>query len=140
MKIVVETFVTIFFITLTVFIATQVISSQIQVNNAKEFHYNAMKGIEDSGLDSEVVAEFITKARTLGYDMVVDINGDDVMRCNNCNTTFDTSSGVISCGNCGSNKIYLEDGNKRGLVTLTYDVEVPLLGITENGRVEGYVR
>lgn len=140
MKIVIETFVTIFFITLTVFIATQVISSQIQVNNAKEFHYNAMKGMEDSGLDSAVVSEFITTASTLGYNMDVDINGHDVMRCNNCNTTFDVSSGVVVCGNCGSNKIFLEDGNKRGLVTLIYNVEIPLLGITESGRVEGYVR
>lgn len=140
MKIVIETFVTIFFITLTVFIASQIISSQIQVNNAKEFHYNAMKGMEDSGLDSAVVAEFIAMASTLGYIMAVDIDGDDVMRCKNCNTTFSVSSGVVVCGNCSSNKIFLEDGNRRGLVTLTYDVEVPLLGITENGRVEGYVR
>lgn len=140
MKIVIETFVTIFFITLTVFIATQVISSQIQVNNAKEFHYNAMKGMEDSGLDTAVITELVNQGIDLGYEMNVDISGEDIMRCKSCNSSFDLDSGVLACGNCGSNKVFLEDGNQRGLVTLIYDVEVPLLGITQNGRIEGYVR
>lgn len=140
MKIVIETFVTIFFITLTVFIATQVISSQIQVNNAKEFHYNAMKGIEDSGLDDTAISSFKAQALNLGYTLNVDISGVEVIRCNDCNSTFSVSSNSTICGNCGSSDVYLESGNKRGLVSLLYDVEVPLLNILESGRVEGYVR
>lgn len=140
MKIVIESFVAIFFILLTVFVGVEIISGQIQINEAKTFHYNAMKGIEDSGLELEVVSQFIEKATLLGYEMTVEFSGEDYLRCGECNSTSDINSESIRCINCHSTNVYVEDGNKRGVVSLRYDVNMSLLGINERGQVEAYVR
>ena len=140
MKIVIETFVTIFFITLAVFVGTQIIGSQLQISNAKEFHNNVIKGVEDSGFDVQTIKEFKKKAGNLGYKLEVDISGEDSIRCSDCNSSFKVEESLASCKNCKSMALYVEDGNRRGLVSLTYDIVIPLLNIKQQGTQEGYVR
>lgn len=140
MKVVIETFITIFFITLTVFIATQVIASGLQVSQAKEFHINAARAIEDSGMSEEVCREYQSKAENLGYQFSLVNIGEDLIRCRSCNSGFDMALDISECENCGSENLYIDSGNRRGLVSLDYEVTVSLLGISKEGRLETYVR
>lgn len=140
MKMVIETFVSLFFITLMVFVSVQLIGVGIQMSNMNEFHENVSRAIEDSGGNLEVVDYYEIKARELGYSLDVDYSVEERIRCSQCNSNYALEEDVVVCRNCSGVNLYVDSSNRRGIVALEYIVEIPLLNIVEEGRVEAYVR
>lgn len=139
MKVIIETFVTIIFLGLTVIIATQVIGSQITINGASSFHTNAVQVIEESNFDDAVIEECIEMANVRGYELVVDIEKSTVLICSECNSTWGVDESSC-CVNCNSTNVYPSQVNSDGVVTLTYDVEIAMLGIKETGSLQSNAR
>ncbi len=139
MKLIIETFITVIFISLTVIIVSQVIYSQIIINRASSFHTNVVQVIEESDFDSNVISQCIEKAEENGYRLEVLYDKDSVMKCSACNSTWEIGEGTV-CPSCNSANIYAKQVSSDGLVTLNYDVEIGILGIEKEGVLQSNAR
>ncbi len=139
MKLVIETFITIFFITAIVFVSTQMLGAQIQVNAAEEFQNNIVKKIEESNFDDGVIASCVLQAEQEGYGLEVDVNKVDMLWCNSCNTKWELDNRVV-CPTCGGSKIGITRVYHDGCVVLTYQVSAALFGFEQTGRIVSYAR
>lgn len=139
MKMIIETFVTIIFLSIAVILVAQVIESQITINQANDFHMNAVQVIEESNFNSEVIQACITEAELLGYTLNVSVNQESVSRCTSCNSTWDLQENT-ECPVCGNTSAYMDYISNDGIVTLDYIVELPMLGISQEGTLEANAR
>ncbi len=139
MKIVIEAFVSIFFITALVFIAAQVLGVQMQVNDAEEFQNNMVKKIENSNFNSMVIDECVEQANVKGYILSVNVKKEDVFTCNECNYQWPVDEEVV-CPTCGDDSIRVKHLYHEGCIALSYKVKSMLMGIEESGTIVSYAR
>lgn len=139
MKVIIETFVTIVFLSLTVVIAAQVISSQILINGASSFHTNAVQVIEESNFDSNVITVCVEEAQEKGYELTVSVDKSAMMVCSSCNSMWEIGE-EVNCPNCQSSNVYVSQISSDGLVTLVYDVSISMLGIEKEGILQSNAR
>lgn len=139
MKLIVETFITVIFISLTVIIVSQVIYSQIIINRASSFHTNAIQVIEESDFDIDVISQCIEEAVENGYQLEVSYDKECVMKCSACNSSWQIGEETV-CPNCNSTNIYAKQVSSEGLVTLNYDVKIGVLGIEKEGVLQSNAR
>ncbi len=127
------------FFSLIVVIVAQVIYSQIVINGASSFHTNAVQVIEESGFDSNVIEQCIEEAESKGYKLDVIYSKEEVLKCSACNSTW-TVDEATNCPNCASANVYTEQKSSDGVVTLTYMVNVDMLGIEKEGSLQSNAR
>lgn len=139
MRVIIETFITIIFLSLTVFVATQVIGAQIVINGANTFHTNAVQLIEESDFDSTVIAECISQAEAEGYILEVTVDKVSMFVCDSCNTMWEVGE-VVQCENCKSSNVYEKQISSDGVVTLRYQVGISMLGIEQEGSLQSNAR
>lgn len=139
MKLIIETFITVIFISMTVIIVSQVIYSQIIINRASSFHTNVVQVIEESDFESDVIDQCIEKAVENGYQLEVLYEKESVMKCSTCNSTWEIEGAVV-CPNCNSTNIYKKQLSSEGVVTLNYDVKIGVLGIEKEGFLQSNAR
>lgn len=139
MKIIIETFVTIIFLTIVVMLTTQIIGSQVSINNANSFHLNAVQAIEESNFDTAVITAYQAKAEEWGYELEVIVNHQVEKQCASCNYSWEDEE-ELQCPICGSSNLYMNYISRGGEVILNYKVEVAILGIAEDGKLEAYAR
>lgn len=139
MKLIIETFVTVIFLSLTVIIAAQIISSQVAINGATTFHTNAVQVIEESNFDNTVIAMCKEEAIANGYVLDVSVEKETKLVCSACNTMWEVSETII-CPTCESTSSYVKQVTSEGLISLTYDVSVPILGIEKEGTLQSNAR
>lgn len=139
MKMIIETFVTIIFLSIAVVLVSQVIGSQVTINQANDFHINAVQIIEESNFDNEVIEACISEAETLGYNLGVEVSYLNSQKCVACNHILEESEEGV-CQVCGSENTYTYSVNKNGVVTLDYVVDMALLGISQEGYLEANAR
>lgn len=72
MKQMVESFVTVFLVLLSVFIFVQLIGASMQIRSAREFHSVCIGEIENSELDANVILQCEEAARKNGFELIVD--------------------------------------------------------------------
>ncbi len=140
MKIAIEMFVSIIFLTILILISTQLISAQLQIRNAKVFHLNVVKQIEASNYNAVTLDEMKKKAHLHGYSIEAEINRINKAKCNKCNSVWDVSSGRSHCLNCESQDVIYTYTQYRGTINMSYDIELPTLSIEEKGFVSAVIR
>lgn len=139
MKMIIETFITILFLTVAVIVSTQLIGSQIIINNANDFLINAVQAIEESNFSGDVIMAYTEEAEKLGYTLEVIIEEEIALHCVSCNNMW-TSNGEERCPECGSESIYSSNTGHEGEVTLEYNVDLAFLGISKVGKLEANAR
>lgn len=72
MKQMIESFVTVFLVLLSVFIFAQLIGASLQIRSAREFHSMCIGEIENSDLDANVILQCEEAARNNGFELIVD--------------------------------------------------------------------
>lgn len=139
MKVMIETFITVVFLSLIVVIGGQVIGAQISVNNATTFHSSAVQVMEESNFDETVIEEVIASASENGYELTVEVDQVSLIQCSNCNSQWELG-GPVTCSHCGSTNVVTNYLTHDGVVTLNYDVDIALLNIHESGSITSYAR
>ncbi|MFI3173045.1 MAG: hypothetical protein R3Y58_11865 [Eubacteriales bacterium] len=139
MKIVIETFVTVVFLTIMVLIASQLIGTEIQISTAKEFHANVVQLLEESDFNTTIIETCTTKAQELGYELDIVVQKESKLQCASCNTQWNLGEGTI-CPTCSSSNIITNYVCHEGAVDMRYVVSLPLLGIEKTGSFESYAR
>lgn len=136
---IIETLVTIIFISLTVVIIAQIIAAQLAINGANTFHTNVVQAIEESDFESGVIETCILEAEQRGYDL--DVSVDKYLRysCGACNSTWELDDLAV-CPNCQSTNIYEKQSNSDGIITLTYNIVIEMLGIEKVGSLQSNAR
>ncbi len=139
MKMIIETFVTIIFLSIAVVLTTQVIGSQISINQANDFHVNAVQVIEESNFDSGVIEKCKEEAEALGYTLTVNVYQEARTQCAECNHIWGSET-EGQCEICGSTYTFTNYLSSGGIVTLDYGVELAMLGISKVGYLEANAR
>lgn len=107
MKILIETLVTIFLISLTVFLSIQLITTGAYISEANRFYNIVSRQLEDSNFNIDILDVFKNEARGKGYTLEVDVQE--------------------------------ENGDKKGIISFIYPIEIPLLGLEYMERIDGYI-
>lgn len=138
MKIIVETFVTIFMVSLAVFISIQFISIQLQTNNAKDLHATYISMVEASDFDADTIAQCQQDAIEKGVTLTIDNTYKEKMICSDCNTVF--AIGATKCPTCSGKNIFNYAKDRLCTVKLYYNIKISVLDIDRQGVVNGYAR
>ena len=147
MKLLIENYLTIFLITLCTLLCTSFIKSEIEINNARDFHSYCIAVVEASDFDRKAIKKCQTEAIERGYTLnVSQTTLNNRVKCEKCGTIFDiTGAETISCPNCGGGDSdttlyynYIE--NRMCTVELKYNIKLNLLNITKSGVLNGYAR
>lgn len=138
MKLLIETFVSVFLLSVAVLVCGQMIGSQLQINEAKDFHAACVGLIETSNFEPFVMESCKQKATERGYELLVETTDRERFLCQDCNTILSTE--VTTCTICGGKDIYHYKRQRMGMVELGYTVKIPLLGTQKQGVVNGYAR
>lgn len=72
MKQMIESFVTVFLVLLSVFIMVQLIGASMQIRSAREFHSICIGEIENSNLDANVIEQCKEAANQNGFELIVE--------------------------------------------------------------------
>lgn len=139
MKIIIETFVTVIFVTLSVLLTTQLIESQLAISAAKNFHTNVVQVVEESNFNESVIEECMIRALDEGYTLEVVLDYTETMQCLSCNSLWESNE-EINCVTCGSQSIYTVSNKKQGQIILTYGVNLVLLDIEREGMIVANAR
>ena len=111
----------------------QIIGSQIQLSNAKDFHKSAYKAIEDSNFDNNVISDSIAQASSKGYTLVVSVDETRKLQCRDCGTVVDENA--TECPNCHSDRLHNLQVKKTGTISLDYTIQIPIININKSGRL-----
>lgn len=109
------------------------------INEANTFHTNAVKVIEESNFDSNVIEECINEAYEKGFTLEVDVDKEKVLVCSSCNSMWELDTSSI-CPNCKSTDIYVNQVSSDGMITLIYDISITMLGIDKVGVLQSNAR
>ncbi|MGN0481961.1 MAG: hypothetical protein ACI4HI_00255 [Lachnospiraceae bacterium] len=71
METVQKSFLGLFFLLLLVVLLTGILSMQVRVSNARDYHADAVAEIENSNFSPRVINACVQEAKSLGYDMKV---------------------------------------------------------------------
>ena len=153
MKSLIETFVTVFLVSVTILICMMFVGVQMQTNQAREVHTDYVNKIENSNLDTSVINECISDAASKGFDMhikgiVTDSGGGTAITkkyqcldCSNTTNMYDASGHEITrCPFCNSTNLKQYNHDYYCLVSLGYKIKVPVLGLERDGIINGYAR
>ncbi len=140
MKVVIETFVTLFFLTIFVFVASQLISLQIQVEAANQYHLDVVKQIENSHFNQSVLSKCKEEAKQNDYQLTVLLGEKEELQCLDCNYRWQLTNDTLQCPLCRSKDVKVSNEQQQGTVTLVYQVEAPLLGIKKQGQLVSHAR
>ncbi len=140
MKVVIETFVTLFFLTIFVFVASQLISLQIQVEAANQYHLDVVKQIENSHFNQSVLRKCREEAKQNDYELTVLVEEQEDLQCLDCNYKWQLKNNELQCPLCKSKNVQVSTNQQQGRVILVYKVEAPLLGIKKVGELISHAR
>ena len=140
MKVVIETFVTLFFLTMFVFVASQLISMQIQVESANQYHVDIVKQIENSHFSDIVLEKCKEEAKQNNYELTIFVVENEELQCLDCNYTWPLAQDVLQCPLCKGKNVIVNERQLEGRVTMAYQVEAPLLGIKKEGKLVSNAR
>ena len=146
MKLLIENYLSIFLVTICAMLCTSFIRSELEINNARDFHSYCIAVIEASDFDTEAMNKCKEEATKRGYELNITSTSIEKMRCKKCNTVFNINdSGITQCPNpnCGNgdpDKIYTYLTNRICTDELKYSVDLKLLGIHKDGVLNGYAR
>lgn len=138
MKQLIETFVTVFLVTIFVLLLSQFIGAELQINNAKDFHAECISQIEASDFDATVIQKCKDIATEHDMSLKVQNRTTEQMICNSCNTVFEL--GDTKCPNCGNTHSVEFTEDRICKVQLQYDVNLKLLNVQKRGSINGYAR
>ncbi len=144
MKLLIENYLSIFLVTICAMLCTSFIKSELEINNARDFHSYCIAVIEASDFDKEAMNKCKEEATKRGYELNITSTNFEKMRCEKCGTVFNIdNSGITQCPKCGNGdakKRYTYLTNRICTVELKYSVNLKLLGIHKDGVLNGYAR
>lgn len=73
MKIVIETMVTVFFMTIMIFLSVQLIATSCQMSDAKSYYNQMIRRVEDSQFDRDIIESYKLEARNMGYMIEIEL-------------------------------------------------------------------
>lgn len=139
MRIAIETFVTMLFLSIVVIAITALIGSQIVVNTATDFHAGIIQRIEDSNFQENVIRQCISLGKENGYEIEVHANKKEFMQCSGCNYKWEVSN-AVTCPICNSSNITLNHVQHEGTVETKYQIKIPILGVEREGVISSNAR
>lgn len=91
MKLLIETYISIFITTICIVVSASFINSELQINEARDFHSSCVALIEATDFDAETIVKCQENAIERGYYN---------FRCKSCNHTYEKT--LTKCPNCNS--------------------------------------
>lgn len=91
MKLLIETYISIFITTVCIVVCSSFINSELQINEARDFHSSCVSLIEATDFDAETIVNCQKQAIERGYYKY---------KCKSCNKTYDKS--LDKCPYCRS--------------------------------------
>lgn len=155
MRLLIENYISVFLVTICALLCTSFIKSEIDINNARDFHSYCIAMIETSDFDSEAIQKCNDEAEKRGYTLTVTSADEGLIekvRCGNCGTVFSIKDmDVVKCPNpdckvpasttpIENPKNYDYFQNRICTVELKYSVKMKILGIEKEGVLSGYAR
>lgn len=141
MKQMIETFVTLFIVMLSVMIMTQFIGASSQISAAKKFHSNCIGQIEASDFDVEVIQNCINIAAENGYQLEVEENANTNWICSVCNHRLSgNNENSLLCENCGKSDAVEYVTDRMCTVLMKYPVQLGFIQLNKEGTLSGYAR
>lgn len=145
MRLLIENYLSIFLVTICTLLCTSFVKSEIEINNARDFHSYCIAVIEASDFDSEAIQKCKDEATERGYTLNISQTKFDKLRCSNCGAVFSIDgSDTIICPNCKAtsdpNNYYQYLTNRICTVELKYTIKLKLLNIEKSGVLNGYAR
>ena len=110
MKIILQTYISIFMLAIVVFISSGLILVNMQGQMARNFYATCIENIENSGCDAMVILDCQRMAEKYGYTFLVD----------DCSIKYE------------------QEEIPTIFIQLDYKVKVPFLRITEESSIKGY--
>ena len=102
MKLLIETYISIFITTICIVVSASFINSELQINEARDFHSSCVSLIEATDFDAETIVKCQENATERGYYN---------WKCKSCNMTYDKI--LEECPNCHST-----DAEKKSLLVI----------------------
>lgn len=137
MKQMIESFVTVFLILVSVLMLTQFIAASMQIRFARQFHSTCIGEIESSDFDEAVIKQCQTSAEENGFELVVDDIRTNRPVCANCNGDLDPDTMVCKvCGQTGG----INANDRICHVNLKYQVNMMFADVHEKGVLYGFAR
>ena len=145
MRLLIENYLSIFLVAICTLLCTSFISSELQINNARDYHSYCIAMIEASDFDKDVIEKCTEEAENRGYTLSVTSTSFEKLECNKCGEVFSIKNmDVVECPNCGSTSdtgvYYTYLNNRICTVELKYNIKIGLLGIKKEGVLNGYAR
>lgn len=138
MKLLIESYISIFIITLSILICSSFITAEMDMNNARDFHASCVALIETTDFDEEIISNCIKEAKDRGYTLDVAEIKPSQFVCSDCGIFYD--SNLYSCPNCNSTNIDSYSMSRLYSVELEYSINIKILGISKIGLINGYAR
>ncbi len=139
MKQMIETFVTLFIVMLSVMVMTQFIGASSQISAAKKFHSNCIGQIEASDFDVEVIQNCKNIAEQNGYQLEVEENTNKNWVCSVCNQMLNDGNSLL-CENCGKSDAVEYVTDRMCTVLMKYPVQLGFIHLNKEGTLSGYAR
>lgn len=146
MRLLIENYLSIFLVTVCALLCTSFIKSEIEINNARDFHSYCIAVIEASDLDKEAIDKCKLEATKRGYELNVSKTAFEKLKCEKCGTVF-SSEGMdvvkcpnADCQNSNTRLMYTYLTNRICTVELKYKINLNLLNISKEGVINGYAR
>lgn len=137
MKQIIESFVTVFLVILSVLIFVQFIGASMQIRGARQFHTACIGEIESSDFDTRVIEDCKEQARENGYTLEVVNQREEQLICAECNTVAEEGDAI--CAGCGGNALVYLTG-RLCEVKMNYEIEMALIHLKKGGVLYGYAR
>lgn len=137
MKQMIESFVTVFLVILSVLIFTQFIGASMQIRSARQFHTACIGEIESSDFDTQAIENCKEQARENGYTLEVVSRREEQLVCASCNTVAE--EGTTLCSNCGEDALVYLNG-RLCEVKMEYAIDMALIQIEKGGVLYGFAR
>lgn len=126
MKLLIETYISIFITTICIVTCASFINAEMQMNEARDFHASCIALIESTDFDAETIKNCQDKAIERGYYYY---------ECLNCNTTYEKTA--TECPHCHTKRT-ATSAKKKTYLTITDMDNSEKLRCSDCGRVYDY--
>lgn len=137
MKQMIEGFVTVFLVILSVLIFTQFIGASMQIRAARQFHAACIGEIESSDFDTQVIETCKEQAAGKGYTLEVVNQREEQLVCVDCNTVAENGNAL--CSSCGGDDLVYLNG-RLCEVKMNYKIDMALIHLEKGGELYGFAR
>lgn len=137
MKQLIESFVTVFLILVSVLMLTQFIAASMQIRFARQFHSSCIGEIESSDFDENVIRQCQESATANGFELVVDDVRTNRTVCADCNGDVDPDT--MECKVCGQTG-GVNASDRICHVNLKYQINMMFADVREKGVLYGFAR